>query len=810
MRALQAIMSAKNNTKSHQPAEQSIAKLINIYNQGQFIDLISEAEHLLKVNPESYVIWNIKGAAEKVLGRIEDALVSFKQVVSLNPNYPEGLNNLGTILKDHGKFDEALEVYNQALVLKPDYADCHYNKGIILQEQGKFDEAIAFYDKALLINPNYTECYYNKGIALEAQGKINEAIWLYKKTLLLNPEHEKAYNNLGTIHYDLGNFDESISLYNQALKIKPDYAEAYYNIGVVLKDQGQLEKALLSYNEALKINPNFAEVYNNIGLYQAEQGDLKESWAMFQKALALKPDFAEVYNNLGNVKVAQKDLNEALAMFQKALTIAPYHHEALTNLANIYELQGKRKESIEACNKALVLKPDFEIARAKKLYQQARLCDWDGIANDRDYIPHLGITKQIIDPFSLLALDDEPERHRKRSEVFANDKFKQNPLPFDFKANSGLRPIRIGYFSADFKEHVVSRLIAPILERHNRNDFQVYGYSIKQTQEDDFKKRLVQSFDVFRDVSQINDKEVAQLAREDKIDIAIDLNGYTQNARARIFAYRAAPVQISYLGYPGTLGALFMDYIIADRNLIPEASQLFYSEKPIYLPNTYMPTDNTYKITTQSLSREELGLPKDSFVFCVINNSYKITPQIFDIWTRLLKKVDRSVLWLLSPDNDVKLNLIKEASARGISSDRLVFVNAKPYDQYIAQFSKADLFLDTFTYNAGATANHALWSGLPIVTKIGKSYTSRMAASMLNAIGLSELVTTTEKEYEDLILDLATNPKKLSEIRERLSKNRLSEPLFDTELYIKHLEEGYRRVYENYAKGNKPQIINVN
>jgi len=776
LKALQTIMSAKNNIKSNQPTQQSITKLINIYNQGQFIDLISEAEHLLKVNPESYVIWNIKGAAEKVLGRIEDALVSFKQVVSLNPYYPEGLNNLGTILKDQGKFDEALEVYNQALALKPDYTDCYYNKGIILKEQGEFSEAINAYNQALKINPSYAEAYNNKAVIIKEQGDLDQALDTCEKALSINPK----------------------------------LWEALLNKSNFLRLQGKFDDAINSYKKVLTLKQNIPEAFNGLGIIRTELGDLNEALAMFQKALVLKPDFAEAYNNMGNVKVAQSDLNEALAMFQKALIIAPYQHDSFNNIANVYELQGKRKESIEACNKALILKSDFEIARSKKLYQQARLCDWGGIANDRDYIPNLGTAKQSIDPFSLLALEDEPERHRKRSEVFANDKFFQNPLPFDFKVNFSLKPIRIGYFSADFKEHVVSRLIAPILERHNRNDFQVYGYSIKQTQEDDLKKRLMQSFDVFRDVSQINDKQVAQLAREDKIDIAIDLNGYTQNARARIFAYRVAPVQISYLGYPGTLGASFMDYIIADRNLIPEASQLFYSEKAIYLPNTYMPTDNTCKITTQSLSREELGLPKDGFVFCAINNSYKITPQIFDIWTRLLKKVDRSVLWLLSPDNDVKLNLIKEASARGISADRLVFANAKPYDQYIAQFTKADLFLDTFTYNAGATANHVLWAGLPIVTKIGKSYTSRMAASMLSAIGLSELVTKTEKEYEDLILDLATNPKKLSEIRERLSKNRLSEPLFDTELYIKHLEEGYRRVYENYTKGNKPKIINVN
>jgi protein O-GlcNAc transferase len=498
-----------------------------------------------------------------------------------------------------------------------------------------------------------------------------------------------------------------------------------------------------------------------------------------------------------------------LSMFNRTVHIDKKNYKGFINIANIYELEGNHKSVIEACNKALFLKPDFEDARSKKLYQQAQICDWNGISNDKGFIPNLGINKQSIAPFSLLSLEDAPERHRKRSEIFTKDKFFLSPIEFNIRHKQQSRKIRVGYFSADFKEHVVSRLIIPILERHNRNDFQIYGYSIKPTNEDYIKKQLISSFDVYRDVTQITDKEIALLAREDEIDIAIDLNGYTQNSRTRIFAYRAAPIQISYLGYPGTMGASFMDYIIADHNLIPESSQSFYSEKPIYLPNTYMPGNNNSEISKRHLSREELGLPQNAFVFCAINNSYKITPQVFEIWTRLLQKVKGSVLWLLSPNDDVKFNLIRAASVNGISSDRLVFAEPKPYEEYIAQFSKADLFLDTFIYNAGATANHVLWAGLPIVTKIGKSYTSRMAASMLNAVGLGELVTKTDKEYEDLIFDLATNTEKLKRVREKLSKNRLSEPLFDTELYIRHLEEGYRRVYENYTQGNKTKIINI-
>jgi predicted O-linked N-acetylglucosamine transferase (SPINDLY family) len=314
---------------------------------------------------------------------------------------------------------------------------------------------------------------------------------------------------------------------------------------------------------------------------------------------------------------------------------------------------------------------------------------------------------------------------------------------------------------------------------------------------------------VFKDLSRLSDKEAALLAREDRIDIAIDLNGYTQNSRTGIFAYRIAPIQINYLGYPGTLGADFMDYISADHNLIPEDSQSFYSETPIYLPNTYMPTDNTREISNKLMTREDMGLPKDSFVFCCFNNNYKITSEEFDIWMRLLGKIKGSVLWLRKSNDWSEANFRLEAKKRNVDSSRIIFAERAPMEEHLARHKLADLFLDTFNFNAHTTASEALWAGLPIVTKTGNGFAARVAGSLLHAIDCPELITETKEEYESLILELATNPKKLLKIRDKLVDNRLSKPLFNSELYIENLENAYQKIYENYTKDNVPQIVNI-
>ena len=475
----------------------------------------------------------------------------------------------------------------------------------------------------------------------------------------------------------------------------------------------------------------------------------------------------------------------------------------------VFQQQGKLEEAIEAYKKALSLKPDFETARMNMLSQQTHICDWDSIEKARNFIPDPGTSDRFVNPFVMFSLEDAPKRHRIRAEAYVKFKYLQEALPLREKVSKVQDRIRIGYFSTDFKEHPVAYLIAKVLEQHDRNKFEVFGYSLHGNIQSALRQRLVKSFDSFVDVQGLNSKDIALRARQDEIDIAIDLNGYTENNRAGIFVYRVAPIQINYLGYPGTMGADLMDYIIADKNLIPTKSQKYYSEKPIYLPYTYMPTDNTREVSKRSLTRKEMGLPDDAFVFCCFNNNYKISGLEFDIWMRLLTKVAGSVLWLRRSNKLSDISMRKEAQKRNIDPSRIIFADRMEMDEHLARQKLADLFIDTFVYNAHTTATEALWAGLPVVTKLGQGFAARVAGSLLNAVGLPELITETEKSYEALILHLATNPDDLSKIKQKLATNRLSKPLFDTEQYTRHLEEGYRQAYQNYFDGKAPQTIIV-
>ena len=345
---------------------------------------------------------------------------------------------------------------------------------------------------------------------------------------------------------------------------------------------------------------------------------------------------------------------------------------------------------------------------------------------------------------------------------------------------------------------------------HNKKKFKIYCYSYGFDEMDDLHKSIKENVDIYRDIRNISDHEVALLARKDGIDIAIDLQGYTDKHRVNIFANRAAPIQVNYLGYPGSMGVDFIDYIVADRNLIPDDNQKFFSEKIIFLPHQYQVQNNELQISKITPTKKDLGLPEDYFVYCAINNTYKISPEIFDIWMRLLGKVEKSVLWLLDNNPLSKQNLINEAKSRGIEKDRLVFSKRTTHENYLAQLKHADVYLDTFVYNAGATASNALYMGVPVITKIGKSYTARMASSLLRSIDLSELITTSSEDYEKLAFELSTNPEKLKKIKNKLAVNRIKKPLFNTEMFTLYFENGLEQIFNNYIKGKDPQNIYVN
>jgi protein O-GlcNAc transferase len=710
------------------------------------------------------------------LGETEAAISSYHQAIEIKPDYHQAFNNIGTALQNKGDTEGAIACYNSVLTIMPGNGDAYYNIGNALQSKGDIDGAIDSFGKALKIKPNFAEAHNNLGSALQSKGAMQAALNSCKQALSIKPDYAEAYNNMGNILVGMDDLDIAIKSYQQATKINPAYAEAYNNMAIALSNKGDHEAAINTYKQALKIKPDYAEAYNNLGAALEGNGDLEGSIKSYEHAISIKSDYAEAFYNRG-VVLSQKG--------------------ALTAAIKSYEM-------------ALNIKPTYQAARSEKLYRQSHTCDWKALEQDQGFISTLGISTEHIGPLALLSLEDAPARHRVRSEVFMKGLHGYKlPLPESVRPLQKPQQLRIGYFSADFNEHPVAYLMAKVIETHDRMNFEVYGYSLGPTKDDDMRKRLIKAFDVFDNVSNMNDKDIALLVRQDNIDIAIDLTGHTLNSRPGIFAYRAAPVQINYLGFPATMGSEIIDYIIADPVVIPIGYEKYYSEKILRLPNTYMPTDNTRAISTHLISRSEMGLPESGFVFCCFNNNYKISPREFDIWMRVLLQVEESVLWLRSSNTLSETNLRSQAATRGVAPSRLIFAARVPMDEHLARHKMADLFVDTFNYNAHTTASEALWAGLPVVTKAGEGFSARVAASLLSAVGLSELITNTEQDYEALILHLASNSERLKQIRKKLVDNRLTTPLFDTTLYTKHIENGYQQAYQRYFDGGLPKDISV-
>jgi len=698
-------------------------------------------------------------------------------------------------------------------------------------ERGEVSEARKFYKAILTAVPNNEKAQAALTALQDVQALtdnqsppqeiINQLLNIYnsgnletvvKQASSLTEQYPDAFiiwNILGAANKGLGDLDKASQSFKKVTELNPNFAEGFNNIGAVLKDQEKLEEAITSYNKALSLKPNYVEAYKNMGNALKEQVKLDDAIEAFKKVLSIKPDDAGAYYCIGNALKDQGKLDEAIASYNKALSLKPYYAEAYNNMGNAQKDQGKLKEAIEAYKKALDLKPKYEAARSHKIHQQAHISDWKGLEDNCSSLPTLGVLGKAIPPFSVLALEDAPERHRLRSENYAREIFSQQRVILPSKPSQMPKRLRIGYFSADFKDHPVARLIFMLIECHNRNRFEVFGYSFVRTKNDKMREKISGVFDVFRDIHNLSNTEVLETVHEDKIDIAIDLTGYTKDSKTNLFSSRLAPVQINYLGYPGTLGADFMDYIVADPIVIPEDKRQHYSEQIIYLPHTYQPNDNTRAISQKVQTRENMGLPSDGFIFCCFNNNYKISPKEFDIWMRLMAKVEGSVLWLLKCNKWAEQNLKREAEARGISGDRVIFAEKVANSEHLARHRLADLFLDTFNYNAHTTASDALWMGLPVVTKLGEGFAARVAGSLLNAVGLPELITHSEEAYEALILKLATSPKKLSAIKEKLEANRLSKPLFNTEQYTKHLENGYQQAYQRYFNGEIANTIIV-
>ena len=679
---------------------------------------------------------------------------------------------------EHGNLDAAEQLLGKVLQMHARNFDALQMLGVIKGIRGERQEAVRLFKKAIAIEPNNNWVQFNLAKALSEAGKDEEAIPHHKKAVQLAPEHADAWLNYGVSLSALGRLEDAAACYERLLGMHPDYFQAWSNYGLVLYRLTRYEAALQACGRALELNSRLLEAWINSGAALRRLGRLDDALAAYRQGCQVAPSNAEVWLQTGLTLRELKSYEAARDAFERAMALdtGAAHAESLGHW----------------------------------LLCKLNLCDWSGLDDGLAQLKAaISQGKQGIDPFAVVAVCDDPQLEKSAAMLHA-----AAALP-DRRGNvmwpkpaQGAR-IRIAYFSADFHNHATMHLMAELFEKHDKSSFEIIGFSYGPAADDAMRRRAVAAMDRFIDVRDQSDQQIAEMARAAGVDIAVDLKGYTRDGRMGIFSRGAAPVQVSYLGYPGTTGAPCIDYLIADAVALPPDMAGGYTEKVVRMPYSYQVNDRSRAIGGKHFARTELGLPEDGFVFASFNNAYKLAPESFDIWMRLLQTAPGSVLWLLGADAGANENLKMEAQRRGIAGNRLVFAPFIDAASHLARYRQADLFLDTFNYNAHTTASDALWAGLPVLTRPGRTFASRVAASLLSAAGAPELIARSNQEYEALALELVRDREKLAACKRKLESNRLSSPLFDSGLFTRHLEQAYRRMHERHAAGLGAESFDV-
>jgi predicted O-linked N-acetylglucosamine transferase (SPINDLY family) len=674
-----------------------------------------------------------------------------------------------------GNLAEAEFLYKAVLAVDKKQFDAMHMLGVIEGQRGNYDEALRRITKALRIRPNSAEAYANLGRMQGALADYPHAAESYKKALALNPRFALANNNYGIVLRRLKRFEEALGQCDLALKIDTNYADAWANRGNILCDLRRFDEALASYDRAIQLNPAQAEALLGRGNVMDE----------FQRA------------------------EEALLAYDRAIAVNPRLAAAWFGRGAVLNILKRPEESFIAFDNAFVIEPKLEFAEGQRLYTKMKICDWRDLdAECAHLVSVINGGALVALPLVTLSVSSSPAVQLKSAKDYAARIAASKPLWQGEKY--GHDRIRIAYLSADFREHPVAHLLAGVIERHNRARFETIAVSFGPDTEDAARARLKSGFERFIDVRLQDDTHISRLLRELEVDIAVDLMGHTAHARPGVFASRPVPIQVNYLGYAGTSGASFIDYILADRCVIPQDRRQFYSEATVYLPETFMATDSTRAIADETPSRTSQGLPEHGFVFCAFGQSQKITPAVYSVWMRLLHSIENSVLWLSAMDKAATNNLRREAAAFGVEADRLVFApRMERHEDHLARHRIADLFLDTQPYNAHATAVDALWAGLPIVTCLGSAFAGRVAGSLLNAVGLPEFVTASLEEYEALALKIARDPSLCASLKQKLARNRGTSSLFNTERFTHHIEAAYGTMWLRHQSGEAPQAFSV-
>ena len=593
--------------------------------------------------------------------------------------------------------------------------------------------------------------------------------------LEIHPDNLNATNLLAILNFHNKDFVQSIKFFKKAIKINPNISETYNNLGNVYYEFKQFNIAIENYNEALKIKPNFALSYYNRAKALQEINKKQQAISDYDKAISLNNNFSAAYKNLGNLYMELKILDKSI-----------YNHE-----------------------RALKINPNMSYLNGTIIQSKCGLSEWANFKEDKLFLENNILSgKKTTSPFPTILIYDSPSLQKKAIEIFVKSEF-ENPKKIKLEKIKNEK-IKIGYYSSDFHNHATMYLMANLFELHDKNKFEIYAYSFGPDDGSKIRKRVMKTFDKFFDVKLKTTKEIVQHSRELNLDIAVDLKGFTNNNRFDLFIERCAPIQISYLGFPGTTSSDCIDYLIADKIVIPEENKNYYSENIIYLPNSYQVNDSNPDLSKKIFSKKDFNLPENKFIFCCFNHNFKILPDMFEIWMKILKKVKNSVIWLLIDNETAQNNLKKILVSNDIDPNRMIFAGRLPHSEHIIRLGLADLFLDTFPCNAHTTASDALRSSLPIITIKGNSFASRVASSLLSSVGLEELITKSGKEYEELAVKIAENKNFYKEIKDKLKKNIIDMPLFNSKLFTKKLETAYIEVYKNYNENIKPETIQIN
>ncbi|QWE10694.1 tetratricopeptide repeat protein [Polynucleobacter sp. es-EL-1] len=744
-------------------------------------------------------------------GLVNEAEFSLLQVLKIQKNNLPALEILGLIKASTGSHSEAIHYLKKAVQINANNASTQYNLAKVLSESSAHLASLPHHEKATKLAPENLDAWINYGKSLSAVGKIREAVLAFDKALLINPNKIEVILNKAIALRGLGLYADSISAFDIILNQQPGHYLALLNKGITLVHKKSYDEGIACLDEAIAISPQDASplIYKGLALYERKL--YQDALSVSLSAFNLEPNSPDILLNIGSIFNELKQYHEAIAYFDKAIELDPNYAEAYFNKGLALSEIKDYEHSLESYNKAFAINPNIEFLIGSRLRMKMELGDWSNIVNEISALAlALSENKKVIAPFALMPLIDSPSLQLQAAKIWAStsnhiEELTNKPTIIGNDDNK----IRLAYFSADFKNHPVAHLTSELFELHNRDKFEVYGISLEKANPDDsIRQRLMQAFDHFIELEDKSDQEIAKYCKELGIDIAIDLGGYTKSARPDIFKYRVAPIQVNYLGFPGSLGSSSFDYIIADKVVIPESAKNFYTEKVAYLPHSYM-VDDSKRLPSDSIkSRSEFDLPEDAFIYCCFNNSYKFNKPMIESWSRILHQVNNSALWLSENTAPFRKNLISEFQKLGIESSRIIFAERlESISDHLARHRLADLFLDTLPFNAHTTAIDALKSGLPLLTTLGNSFPARVAGSLLTTLGMPELIAKDAIEYEDIAVELGNNLSKLDDLKLQLSSNIKTSPLFNTKLFTSNIEALYTHMHSIYRNNQPPDHI---